>query len=197
MTAVGLKWQKNVWRVSVGTPIHWELFFMSNFYHKTIYPKLVSEHFPAQSCARRDYTCQPMCVCVCVWRGRGGGGGEGARWRKIEGGKLWIAQTYIYMGASKQGQMFCWIPQAIHWCFNMSLVWNSDAETKDNASVICNPYLWKKWSRQYLDFWLTISLTHRPHDIEMTSYLRRCDVKTSHRHPFDVVTTSCACWEII
>ena len=32
------------------------------------------------------------------------------------------------------------------------------------------------------------------HNIKMTSYQRRCDVITSHRHWYDVILTLCACW---
>ena len=41
-----------------------------------------------------------------------------------------------------------------------------------------------------------LKLPQRAHDIRMTSYQRRCDVKTSHRRRSDVILTSCACWDI-
>ena len=35
----------------------------------------------------------------------------------------------------------------------------------------------------------------RTHDVKMTSYQRRCDIMTSHRHRSDVILMSCACWD--
>ena len=59
-------------------------------YHETMYPKLVSEHFPAQSCVRRDYSCQPMCVCVC-------GGGWGGNMEENRGREtLNSADIHLY-----------------------------------------------------------------------------------------------------
>ena len=37
--------------------------------------------------------------------------------------------------------------------------------------------------------------SQRTHDVEMTSYRRRCDVITSHRRQSEVILTSCACWD--
>ena len=36
--------------------------------------------------------------------------------------------------------------------------------------------------------------SQRVHDVKMASYWRRCDVITSHRRQYDVITTSCSCW---
>ena len=37
--------------------------------------------------------------------------------------------------------------------------------------------------------------TQRAHDVMMASYQRLCDVMASHRRQYDVIMTSCACWE--
>ena len=43
--------------------------------------------------------------------------------------------------------------------------------------------------------WLEQGITQQTHDVVMTSYGRRCDVIASHRRQYDVISTSCACWE--
>ena len=38
-------------------------------------------------------------------------------------------------------------------------------------------------------------VTPQAHDVKMMSYGRRCDVITSHRRQYDVISTLCVCWE--
>lgn len=41
-----------------------------------------------------------------------------------------------------------------------------------------------------------LSLTaQQVHDVEMTLYWCRCDIITSHWHQYNVILTSCVCWE--
>ena len=44
-------------------------------------------------------------------------------------------------------------------------------------------------------FWGILEVSQQAHDVEMTLYWRRCDVKTSHRRQYDVISTPCACWD--
>ena len=50
-------------------------------------------------------------------------------------------------------------------------------------------------SRQQFTFSQKVIPSQQAHDVEMTSDRRRCDVIVSHRRQFDVVTTSCVCWD--
>ena len=44
-------------------------------------------------------------------------------------------------------------------------------------------------------FYCFLNWTQRAHNVEMTFNWRRCNVKTSYWRQYNVISTSCACWE--
>ena len=51
--------------------------------------------------------------------------------------------------------------------------------------------LWPK-----LNIFILPNVSQRAHKVDLTSYWRRCDVMTSHRRQYDIVSTSCACTDV-